>query len=394
MEERTLYVGMDIRENKIQLCAYPPQGKEIQIILEDFPLAIGIEEKKKEWQFGREALETGQKEGAILITDFLERLCEGREIQIYGVEFQPELLLSKILKKALLSLKQEFPNDFIKKITLSLENPVKEVTQRLERAFLKLGIDKDRLRIESHGKSFLYYALSRKRELWTGGIVLLDKTKEELLFRRISLDKRKLPMIAGVIKEVLAGEEEELFEWIKPEITTLYLTGSQFNQEEARPLVQKLCQGRRGFLGESVYCQGACVSGRQEDEPEIMERFLMLEEESIQCDISIPVYHNAKSCQAILASASEVWQEAGKSACLILDEEEEIPIKVTRVLTGEEKVHIIALEGLWKRQPRMTKVLIKISFMDKKTCIITVKDLGFGQFCPSSQRIWEKTITV
>lgn len=397
MEEKTIYAGMDIRENQIQLCAYPPGGSEIQTILENFPLAIAIEEDKKEWIYGEKALEKKAEKAAVVISDFLELLKNTEELHIYGVRFTPEDLLSKIIKKALLQLKREFPNDLIKNLVVSIEEPGKKVTEKLERAFLKLGIDRDRLRIESHGQSFLCYALSRKRELWTGEVGLLDGSDGSIVYRRISLDRRKRPMIAGVAKKVLpeeAWEKESLMAEIKPEIGTLYLTGSFFEGEEKEAFIRSLCRGRRGFLGENLYCEGACVSAKRQMEPEVMEAFLFLEEESIKCDIIIPVYHNAMDCQAVLTKASALWYEAEGSACLILDEEEEIPVKICYVLTGEEKVHILTLDGLWKRPERMTKVLVKTIFTERNTCIVTVKDLGFGEFCPSSQRIWEKVITI
>ncbi|MFW5630850.1 MAG: DUF5716 family protein [Acetivibrio ethanolgignens] len=394
MEERTIYAGMDLRENKIQLCAYPPQSSEIKMILEDFPLLIAIEEDKKEWIFGERALEKKEQKEGIVITGFLELLETTEEITIYGVRFSVEDLLSKIIKKALLFLKTEFPNDLIRHLNVSLENPSKKLEERLKRAFLKLGIDGDRLQVESHGHSFLCYALSQKKELWIGEVGLLDGSGGEILFRRILLDRKRRPVIAGVTREKLAKpmEKEEIVQVVKPEIGTLYLTGSGFSGEERLNLVHQLCRGRRGFLGESLYCEGACISAKSQENPEMMEGFLLLEEDSIQCEISIPIYHDGKECRAYLAKASEKWQDVKKNACLILEDEEEIPVTVSYLPSGEEKTYIIALEGMWKRPSRMTKVSLRLMFTDKKTCIVRVKDLGFGEFCPSSQRIWEKTI--
>ncbi len=395
MDERTLYVGMDIRENKIQLCVYPPNNGEIIMILEDYPLAVAMDEEKKEWFYGEEAMEKGRRKEGIVVSGFLKHLEETEKLRIYGVDFLPEELFSKAIKKALLFLRIEFPNDLIKRLTVSLEEPSKKLTERLAWAFSKLGIGKDRLRIESHGQSFLCYVMGRKRKLWMGEAGLLDGSDGQLFFRRITLDRRKRPAIAGVTKETLRpGKEDAILAAVKPDIGVLYLTGSGFSGSEKEGLIQSLCRGRRGFLGENLYCQGACISAKQQDFPDLMEPLLFLEEDSIKCDISIPVYHNAKNCQAVLAGASETWYEVGREACLILDEEEEIPVTVSYVLSGVEKVFILALEGLWKRQPRMTKVLIKIVFTDKDTCIVTIKDLGFGEFCPSSKRIWEKTITI
>lgn len=394
MEERTIYAGMDLRENKIQLCVYPPKGNEIKMILEDFPLLLAIEEERKEWIFGEKALKKKEQEEAIVISGFLKLLETEKELTIYGVRFTVEELLAKVLKKALLFLKSEFPNDLIRRLTVSVEKPSRKVEEGLKRAFLKLGIDEDRLQIESHEHSFLCYALSRKQELWAGPVGLLDGSDGQIRFRQILLDRKCQPMAAAVSTERVseAAEKEELLRVIKPETGTLYLTGTAFAGEEKLVLIQELCKGRRGFLGENLYCEGACVSAKRQEDPGIMENFLLLEEDSIRCDISIPVSYGGKECRAYLARASEKWQSVKRAACLILDEEEEIPITVSYLPDGEERTCIIALEGMWKRQLRMTKVSLQLTFADKKTCIIRVKDLGFGEFCPSSQRIWEKTM--
>ena len=388
---------MDLRENKIQLCAYPPNGNDIVMIIEDYPLMIAIEEDKKEWIFGTQALVKNEMQEGIVISEFLKLLETTEELRIYGVKFSVEDLLAKIMKKALMFLKKEYPNDLIRSLVVTVEEPSQKLTERLCRTFLKLGIDEDRLRIESHAQSFLCYALSQKRELWTGEVGLLDSSSGGVKLQRILLDRKKLPMVAGVQKELVTEkgiEREALLAAVRSEIGTLYFTGTGFSGEEKLGLVKELCRGRRGFLGENLYCQGAAISAKRQDVPELMEPFLFLDENSIKCDISIQVYHNGKECRAVLAKATEKWYDVSKQACLILDEEEEIPITITNLLTGEEKTYIIVLEGLWKRQSRMTKALVRLLFTDKNTCIVTVKDMGFGEFCPSSQRIWEKIITV
>ncbi len=394
MEERTLYVGMDVRENKIQLCVYPPKGGEIQTILEDFPLAIAIREDKKDWLYEQAALQCKAEKDSVFITDFPELLRKKEKVVIFGVSFSPEELLSKILKKALILMKKEYPDDLIKKLVVSLETMDALVIEGFEKAFLRLGIEKDRLRMESHGQSFLCYALSRKRELWLNEIGLFDCDKTTCIFRKICLDRRKKPMIAGVSKEIISFSEETLSEALETEISTLYFTGSGFCREEQVALVQRLCRGRICFLVDNLYCNGACISARREYEPECMENFLFLEEDSVKCEVTLPVYHDAKECMAVLIGADELWYQTGQSVCLILDEEEEIPLHINHVLTGEEKVYIISLDGLIKRPERMTKILVKVRFLEQNCLVVTVKDLGFGEFFPSSERIWEKTISI
>jgi hypothetical protein len=397
MAEKNLYAGMDLRENKIQLCAYPPGRNEIITLLEDFPLALAIEKEKKEWLFGEEALAPAEGTQKVLITDFLELLETKSEIKIFSVSFSVEELLAKVIKKALFSLKRVFPNDFIKRLVVSVERPSARVKEGLLETFLKLGLDKDRLRLESHEESFLCYAISRPNEPLIGEAGLFDGDGGRLIFHRLALDRSKFPMLAGVTRTVLDVEKPDetlLLSTMGANIGTLYLTGSAFAGEDKLPMLQSLCEGRRVFLGENLYCEGACISARREDEPEITESFFFLNAESIGCDISIPISHASSACYAFLAKAAEIWYEAGKSACLILDGETEIPIRVYSPLDGKENIYIIALEGLWNRPERMTKVLLKTEFADQNTCIVTVKDLGFGEFCPSSRRIWEKIITI
>ena len=42
----------------------------------------------------------------------------------------------------------------------------------------------------------------------------------------------------------------------------------------------------------------------------------------------------------------------------------------------------------------MTRFTLRLRFADASHCIVTLKDDGFGEFCPSSNRIWERYLSL
>ena len=96
----------------------------------------------------------------------------------------------------------------------------------------------------------------------------------------------------------------------------------------------------------------------------------------------------------LLAKAGTLWNEVDASIDVIPDDEDEIQITIQDVLRHETKAHMLSLSGFSGRENRMTRFTIRIRFADKNTCIVTLKDNGFGEYCPSSNRIWERYIKI
>ena len=112
----------------------------------------------------------------------------------------------------------------------------------------------------------------------------------------------------------------------------------------------------------------------------------------IESNISIRVYKDAKQEEIMLANAGTAWYEIDKSIDFIPDDEDEIQLTTQNVMKREKKAHLLSLVGIAGRENRMTRFTIRIRFADVKTCIVTLKDNGFGEYVPSSNRIWERTI--
>ena len=121
------------------------------------------------------------------------------------------------------------------------------LVQGIFEALEMIGISKERVSVQSHAQSFLFYALSQKKELWMNDVALFDFGVEGLKFYQISIDRRHRPITVGVsvrdfsedlafnmIKELSEEELIEKFKTIamistqKQIISTVYITGKGF----------------------------------------------------------------------------------------------------------------------------------------------------------------------
>jgi hypothetical protein len=172
------------------------------------------------------------------------------------------------------------------------------------------------------------------------------------------------------------------------------VTGQGFEKPWAKDALTSLCAGRRVFRGQNLFTKGACYAARELSGEGKLDHCLFLDEEMISSNVSIRVYHDASMQEVLLAKAGSLWSEIDNSVDVIPDEEEEIRITIQDVLHHETKAHMLSLSGFSGRENKMTRFTIRIRFADSSTCIVTLKDNGFGEFCPSSNRVWERYIAI
>ncbi len=413
----SLLLGIDLGNYHSQISVYDERKGEIESIspypLEDeglIPTVLGVTADKKTWLYGRECngLEGAKVEG------ILERIGKGERFIIYDVEFSPESILEKFLKKLLLLVKSRYPLNSITKLVITIEKKNEYLEQAVYGALEKLGIGKDRAYLQSYEESYVEYALGQKKELWLNDIGLFDFTEKGLYYRQISLNRGNSPMAVYVIKkdysEALRYEwlnnklEKEKMAYIflnlaketlhKQSVSTIYITGPGFKDSFADQVLPELCVGRRVFAGQNLYTRGACYKAMELAGKRKAENYIFMGEDIISYNVYLPVYKNAHEEYAVLSKFGTPWKEADAAVEVILDDEEEIRIIVNNPLKKKDSMMIIPLDGLPKRPAKMTRLYIAIKFLCENEFIITIKDMGFGRFYKTSNRIWEKTIKI
>ncbi len=413
LEMESLLLGIDLGKHYSQISVYDEKKKEIVTVspfpTEDqglIPTIIGVTEDKKAWVYGRECMERA----GVHISDMLETIEQGKHFSVYGVEFSPKSMMGKFLKKLLLLVKNYYPFP-IKKLVVTVETKNSYLEDAIFGGLEKMGIGKDRAFLQTYEESYVKYALGQKKELWFQDIGLFDFNERGLYYKQISIDRSSSPMAAYVIKKDYTQwlnqkkMEEETKERLactflnlakealhKQSISTIYITGEGFLNSFANEVLPQLCVGRRVFAGFNLYTRGACYKAMELAGRKNEENYVFMGEGTISCNIFLPVYKDGRNEDVILSKFGTPWQKAGNWAEVILDEENEVRIIINDPLKKEDRTRIIPLEGLPDRPNRTTRLFISIEFLNDDEFVIVVKDMGFGNFYKTSNRIWEKRI--
>lgn len=396
MSERTLLLGYDLCDEKTQLAVYNRELLEPELIgqTEENPDAI--------FETVISVSETEELRG------FLPRIRRGEEIKVDSGTSSPVNVLAYYFRKTLSLTRKKYPSETIRQLVVTVPDSSADYIQLIFDALQSLGIGKDRAAVISHKQSYLYYALSQKKELWVNDVGMFDYTGDSLKYYHMQIDRRKHPVMVGVKERDFtdamepAEQDDErkgaVFENIvqgaihKQILSTLYMTGDGFLGEWSDPVFKKLCVGRRLFKGRNLYVSGACYAAREMGENPRLKDFLLLDEDMIACQLSIRVYTGGGEEEMVLAKAGTPWYQIDRSIDIIPDGEDELRLISRNVFTGETKTFVLELEAVSGKINRQCRVGVRLRFADVRSCIITLKDRGFGEFFPTSNRIWEKTI--
>lgn len=416
-ENNRLLVGIDLGETITQMTCfdrkiYEPvpvgrkKGEEREY---EIHTALVVRPDSGEWFW---ADRTEEPEHGVLIQNLLDKVIQGDTFEQDGYTFHSREVLKRFLVKLLSLLKEYFPDETILRLVITVEEKERRLTETIRSVCEELGIQKERLVVQNHRQSYMYYAVSQAKELWMNNVGLFEYNQKGLSYSQINIDRRVTPWIVGVTKKDLSDvldysmlQDSDIdmgYAFVnvagtvlhKQMVTTVYVTGKGFEEPWANEALKELCSGRRVFRGQNMFTKGACYAARELSGQGKLDQCLFLDEDMISANISIRTYHEAKMQEVLLAKAGTLWSEVDSSVDVIPDDEEEIQITAQDVLRHETKAHMLSLSGFAGRENKMTRFTIRIRFADRETCIVTLKDNGFGEYCPSSNRIWERSIKV
>lgn len=419
MEERKLLVGIDLGERTTQMSCFDfttyepvPIGRMVEGERKyDIPTALLSDTKRGEWYFADEKIKNPQS--LIYFHYLLTDVAKAETVTVGEYSIESKELLKRYLVKLLSILKEYYPSDRIKKLVISVRKKTDRLVGYLQKICEELGMPENTLVVQNHRQSYMYYAISQPKELWVNNVGLFELENGSLSYVQINIDRKTLPFIIGVTEkdltddidwERLEGEGAKAISYAfvnaagtalhKQYVTTVYVTGIGFETEWADEALKELCTGRRVFRGQNLFTKGACYAARELSGAGKLSDCLFLDEDMIANNVFIRLYQDAQMQDVLVAKAGSLWTEVDESIDVIPDHEDEIQITIQNVLKREAKAHLLSLSGFSDRENRMTRFTIRIRFADRNTCIVTLKDNGFGEFCPSSNRVWERYISV
>ncbi len=412
--QRKLIVGYDLCEDFSQISCFSyktyepipigPKDEEDNFLI---PTVLCIHHETKLWSYGSEASACAGAGNGILVDNLIGRLKTSEKTEIYGQSFDGIALMEKFLRKSLTLIKNYFPTEPISKLVVTLRETEPKVVAGIYEALYQLGIERDRAVVINHTGAYLYYALSQDRSLWVNDVGLFDFNEYGLNYYRISVNRRSVPMIAGMdmrdftdtlnyrminSKEIDPGYTfENIANTVlhKQIVSTLYFTGKGFEGGWADEAIRGLCAGRRVFIGQNLYSKGACYAAKELSGDKKLGDIILLNNEMLISSVSIKVYSDAVVKELLLTDAAVPWYEVEKEIEVIPEGEPELEIILRNIMTREltrERLHLSLPPG---RPDRMTRLGIRLTFQSRTMAQLTVTDLGFGEIHPGTGSTWE-----
>ena len=421
-DEKSLFAGLDLCRTEAQLTWFDERKMEPESLRVSgeaaaaageylIPMVLAVKPGNKEWLFGQEAVRADDK--AVKIDRLIERILTGEGFEQEGMSFSPEFLLERYLRKVLSILKGKFPNQTITRLTVTTEDSQPVLISAVYRVLQMLGIGRDRALVQSHSQSFMHYTLNQPKDIWMNDVGLFELDRKGLMYYQLSINRRMVPMTAMITKEDLSATfgydliedrlPPEQLDYIfdnlarsvlhKKIVSTLYITGKGFEGTWADETLKALCVGRRVFKGQNLYAKGACYAARElwkKSGPD----YILLDEEMLPASVKVRLYTDARMTDYVLVQAGTPWYEASNQICVILDDTKEFEFIISNPMKKESVHQVMTLDGFYERGNKLTKLSLSIHFLDRITAVITVRDIGFGEFAPSRHRIWEQQLLI
>ena len=77
---------------------------------------------------------------------------------------------------------------------------------------------------------------------------------------------------------------------------------------------------------------------------------------------------------------------------VLLENTEDIEIHIESLATGQWNVETVSFAGMPKRKEYSMKLIVRTEFDDERTCRLSFRDAGFGDFFPATDFKVEKII--
>jgi hypothetical protein len=293
-----------------------------------------------------------------------------------------------------------------------------DLANLLRTVAVRTNIVKQNIFIQDYKESFCNYLFYQSKDLWQYEAALLHCDRTEIkayVMRRlmqgigdgkttfVTVDEFTSTQMGGgsFIYPVIDSEKEreadlqfskfvdKVFQ--KRIISSVFLTGEGFGAEWFPNSLRNICLGRRAFRGNNLYSKGACYAAYRklhmhEENP------IYLSENKLSDKITISIRVAGQDMAYPIVSWGSRWYESNNQWDVLLKEVKDIEMHIESLLDGTIRTEIVSLEGFPKRTEYSMRLQIETLFLDERTCKITMKDVGFGEFFAPSEFKVEKII--
>ena len=410
-ETRDLIIGIDFGKEYSQICYYDRKAEEARSLpvkvgssQYETPTCLCWREEQGDYCVGLEAEYFAREKGGILLENLYEISRSREKVLVSGEQKEPWELLAYFFHGMLKFLGVVEVVRNIRCFTVTTETLDDVQVDNLQKACRKLGLADDRFILMDHEESFYYYVMTQKLETWNRSVGWYSFNGNEVTFRKMSMNSAVKPVLVTLAEPVKTklreepGERDEDFcGFIKETLgkdlySSIQMNGEGFDQEWAQKSVKILCyQRRKVFYGNNLFAAGACAAGAERFIRHNLKEYRYISNAVVLTNIGMDMRVMGAPAYCPMIEAGANWYECRAYCELILDQTEELVFVVQKVGEEEKKRISMALPGLPKRPERTTRLSVKLQYISREQCQITVRDLGFGEMFPSTGKVWTET---
>ncbi len=396
-------IGYEINDKTCQISFYNDNLEEPETLVVDednyqIPLIIG--KLRDTWAYGKEAKRLVSVKEGFTVTRLLEKSLAGEKIEFGEESYEAVWLLSKFIQMSLQSFTR------IDAIVFSVPKLSEEVAKMLRGIASRMNIEKNHIFIQDYKESFCNYLFYQPKELWQYEAALFSCDRNEIkayMLRRlkpgigggkatfVTVDEvasahiKELAAVYPVLNEDKAKDADVIFQrfiesvFDKRIVSSVFLTGDGFENNWYPSSLRVLCNGRRAFIGNNLYSKGACYTAYRKTYIHV-EDPVYLSESKLTDQITLNLRVNGQEMWYPIVSWGTHWYESDNQWEILLEKVEDIELRIESLVQGTVKTEVIPMSRFPHRGEYSMRIQLETLFLDEKTCKITVRDLGFGEF--------------
>lgn len=408
-------IGYEINEKTCQISYFNDQQMEpetLEVDADNYQIPLIIGKLRDTWAYGKEAKRLASVKEGYTMTRLLSKSLSGDQVELGEEKYEASWLLSQFIQMSL----QSFP--VIEGIVFTVPVLTEELAQLLRGIAEQMDIDKRHIFIQDYKESFCNYLFYQPKELWQYDAALFCCDRNEIrsyMLRRLkpglgggkttfvtvdevaSAHMKELAMVYPVLNEDKAKEADAMFckfiesVFDKRIVSSVFLTGDGFENNWYPRALRVLCNGRRAFIGNNLYSKGACYTAYRKMCMHI-ENPVYLSEDKLTDQITVNMRVEGQEMWYPIVSWGAHWYESDNRWEVIMEQVEDIELRIESLVLGSVRTETISMDQFPKRAEYSMRLLLSTEFLDEKTCKISVKDAGFGDFFPPADFCAEKII--
>jgi len=408
-KRESVYLGIDLNDRYAMISYYQLNMKEPETVstiagseIYQIPTLLAKRRNLGQWFYGEDARKMAKTSEVICVDSLLKRAVNGENIRIEEDCYEAWELLALYLKK-LMDLPLKLGNvTGYDKVILSVERLSRENMEVFWKIAPKLGLLPEQFMVVDHKESFYYFTLSQPSELWIHDVYLFECEGNSLHYYGLKRNTKTKPQVISIkesIRYPVDEEKDDEFLVILQKafesqiVSSAFLVGDGFEGDWLKHSLTYLCRQRRVFMGNNLYCKGACYAGFIRDHAEGWN-YIYMGENEMKFNLSLKVRSRGNLAFYTLISAGKNWFETKGECEVILAGDGEIDFWKQLPNSREAVIETLELTDLPERPDRTKRLRITATPVSDEKIEVRIRDLGFGEIFRSTDKIWKYTMTM